>query len=78
MPGHIAEVALKNLSSAFNIGVGNHYMAVEASRSNQRFIQGLGKICGRDNNDAFAGLKAASEKSQRPEHFTCFPQTGPL
>ena len=49
---------LEDLLAAVDVGVRHHDLAVEAARTQQRGVEHVGPVGGRDQDDAFIGLEA--------------------
>src|SRR6202789_3631617 len=60
---NLAHVHAQDLLAAREIGIGNHDMAIETARAQQRGIEHVGTVGGGDQDDAFVGFKAVISTS---------------
>ncbi len=65
----LAHVDLEDLLAARDVGVRHHDLAVEAARTQQRGIEHVRPVGGRDDDDAFVGLEAVHLDEQLVERL---------
>ncbi len=63
---------LQNLFAAQHVGVGHHDLAVETAGTQQRGVEHVGAVGGRDQNHAFVGLEAVHFDQQLVERLFAF------
>ena len=73
--GGAAGVDFENAFAAAQIRRGNHDLTVETAGTQQRGIQHVGAVCGRNENDAFVGFKAVHFHEQLVEGLLAFVVT---